>query len=660
MTNEQEVNQLESKRQKAKRRGSAMVASFLVLSMLAVASSAYLTNATETVRTSRRLTHEVTATHLCEAGVQDVVRSLWRPFKVVQSFNDLDSDLMSASVANPKSTMTDTITGVGSYSAGVIRYWQPSGNAYVRNIVVRAVGWVDRDMDGVLDDGEPSRVVDVTTRLELARSQVFDYTYFVNNYGWMDGFRESDLIINGDMRANGNFNFLNGSPTVNGSVYASSNDKLVPRAVGLLNSAPVKMSQASYSGWNPAAPSRISGESDSAYSARVAAYRDTLAKRRRPSYSAATYGADGSSSYENSRDFVYRSDAALVEGRVAGAVVGDSTGIRSWSRTGSGSAALTNLLDAGQTKEVVMPDLSDLARYNAISTSYRDPKATFADGTANPDYNQPAYVEVWNSNLNRYERLSTNGVITGSAVLVGTDARPIKIHGPVTVSQDVVIKGTIDGQGTFYAGRNVHIVGSVRYADGPDFRGDLGASDLANEKKDFMGLAARGSVIMGNPTTFGNPYPLQYMTPVNPPAKTVGTYGRYDENGTWIPPYDAMQVDSSGRRRYQSVVSDSTINNIAEGINQIDAVIYTNFVGGGNLGTGGGGVVFNGTIISKDEAMVTWSLPVVMNYDNRIRERAVSQTPLIDLNLPRSPVLMRSTWQDRGYTDRVRGHIEED
>jgi hypothetical protein len=92
------------------------------------------------------------------------------------------------------------------------------------------------------------------------------------------------------------------------------------------------------------------------------------------------------------------------------------------------------------------------------------------------------------------------------------------------------------------------------------------------------------------------------------------------------------------------------MNSIAEGVNQIDAIIYTNFVGGGNIGTAGGGVVMNGTIISRDEAMVTWSLPVIMNYDNRIRERSVTRTPLIDLNLPRSPVMMRSTWQDRGIT----------
>lgn len=193
-------------------------------------------------------------------------------------------------------------------------------------------------------------------------------------------------------------------------------------------------------------------------------------------------------------------------------------------------------------------------------------------------------------------------------------------------------------------------MGGIKYASGPDFRGgSVFGTDAANEKKDFLGLAARGSVIMGNPTTFTSSYPLQYMTPVNPPTKTVGTYGRYDEDGNWIPAYDAMAIDSSGRRRYQSVVPDSTINSIAEGVNQIDAILYTNFVGGGNIGTSGGGVTINGTIISRDEAMVTWSLPIIMNYDNRIRERSVDEKPLVDLNLPRSPAMMRSTWQDRGF-----------
>ena len=98
--------------------------------------------------------------------------------------------------------------------------------------------------------------------------------------------------------------------------------------------------------------------------------------------------------------------------------------------------------------------------------------------------------------------------------------------------------------------------------------------------------------------------------------------------------------------KYQSVLGDSFIHSVAEGINQIDAVLYTNFVGGGDLGTSGGGVTFNGSIISKDEAMVLWSLPFNMNDDNRIKERSLTSQPLIDINLPRTPSVKQLTWQE--------------
>jgi hypothetical protein len=636
-------------RKRIVKRGSALAASIFVLSLLAVASVSYLEQSTESLRLTRRLTNEVSTTNLCEGGIQDVLHSLWRPFKQEQNFEDLDADLDGASPNNPKKPIAGQVLGAGSYSAGVIGFSTPPGDNFSRNITIRAIGWIDRDSDGVLDSGEVSKSIDVTARFELTRSKVFDYAYFVNNYGWMTGFNQNDLVVNGDMRANGNFNFLSGSPTVNGSVFATGNDKLVPRAVGLINAPPIKMTTSQYASWQPAAPSRISGESNAAFATRTAAYRTMISQRRRPAHNSGLHGADGSDDYEKNRDLVFRSEATIVRDRPAGSILGDSTGYRSWANT-SGTASAT-VLDTQPTKEVAMPDLSDLTRYTSISQNYRNPKATFGDGTANPNFNQGARVEVWNPATSTYQRLDTNGVITGSAILVGTPGKPIKIHGPVTVTQDVVIKGDIEGQGTFYTGRNIHIVGSVRYKNGPDFSGgNMQRSDEENEKRDFLGLAARGSVIMGNPVTFTSSWPLQFMTPVNPPSKNVGTYGRFDDAGNWIPPYDANQIDSSGRRRYQSVIPDATMNSIAEGVNQIDAIIYTNFVGGGNIGTAGGGVVMNGTIISRDEAMVTWSLPVIMNYDNRIRERSVTRTPLIDLNLPRSPVMMRSTWQDRGIT----------
>ncbi len=624
-------------RKNSKKKGYAMITTFGIMTILSVAVATYVSSATQITRDSKKQTLDLQTTSLCEAGVQHVLRELWRPFKINQNFFDMEDVCTGASVNGPKAMKNEALEGNNRYTAGVISFTMPSGDTYTRLVTVRSVGWIDRNNNGVLDAKEPRKIVDVTASFQLARSQVFDYTYFVNNYGWMDGFGTNDLVVNGDMRANGNFNFLNGYPTVNGSVYASLNEKLSPAAAGLINDAPVKWTNSTY--------------------ATNQAGSTSFKERWRQAYDPAVHGARGTDEYEKWRDFIFDSDGQITNNRTSGAVLADSTGYRSWSKTASGTTPTKTLLDSRSTDEVIMPDLSNLTYYQNLSTNYIDSKATFGDGTANPNYGQGAWVEVWDSTLNggagAYKRVDTNGVINGSAVLIGTDSKPIRIHGPVTVTQDAVIKGTISGQGTVYTGRNVHIVGDLKYGDKnlagtnvgtPDFRGNNPQNiDNANEKRNFLGLAARGSVIMGNTTSFTASWPLQYMTP-------PFTKGRYDDSGNWIPPFNANEVDSTGKKRYQSTISDSTMNSIATNISQMDAILYTNFVGGGNIGTGGGGVTFNGSIISKDEAMVVFSLPMRMNYDNRIRERTITKAPLIDLQLPRSPTLLRSTWQDRGFS----------
>lgn len=632
-------------RTKSTKGGYAMITTFGLLTLLSVGAVTYISSATQTIRLSNRQTLDVQTTHLCEAGVQSVLRELWRPFKINQNFVYMENVCDGASIETPASALAGEIDGVGGngrFAAGVIGFTVPSDDTYTRLVTVRAVGWIDRNNDGELDTSEPRKTVDVTARYQLARSQVFDYTYFVNNYGWMTGFNVNDLIVNGDMRANGNFTISSGSPTVNGSVIASMNEKLSPAAAGLVNMAPVKWTNSTYqSNWNNASTP----------------FRD----RWRQPYNPAIHGERGSDTYEQWRDFIFDSEANIVNGRIAGAMIADINGAKGWQRTSTGMTPSYSTLDTSPTEEVVMPDLSDLTYYENLSANYVDTKPVFGDGTPNPAFGEGAYVDVWDPSLNggagAYKRVSTNGVVTGSAVLVGTTSKPIRIHGPVTFTQDAVIKGHVAGQGTIYTGRNVHIVGNIRYSNQDLAGNDVGnlsfmgndpeAIDNANEKKTMLGLAARGSVIMGNPTTFTNSYPLAYMTP-------PFTKGRWDENGNWIPPFDAKQVDYTGRKRYQSTIADSVINSIAEGINQLDAILYTNFVGGGNVGTGGGGVAFNGSIISKDEAMVVFSLPMRMNYDHRIRERNLTKTPLIDLMLPRSPTMLRSTWQDRGF--RINGY----
>lgn len=606
------------------RRGSALFTTFGVLAIIAIGAGVYIDFATQTMRESNRSTNDVLVTNLVEAGVQSILRDVWRTFKVDQHFETIDPIYNNASATQPKGTLSGRL-GIrgGSFGAGVVSYQSP--DMYTRNVLVRSVGWLDVNGNGAMNEGEPRKTVDVAVSFSLLRSKVFDYTYFVNNYGWMYGFGSTTLIVNGDMRANGNFDFQGGNPTVNGSIFASVNDKLDPRAAGLINQAPVKMTDSQY----------------------LTASQGTagMPERWRQAYNSSRHGASGSTQLEDWRDLVFESDGTMMNGRPFGAALYDSTGANAWTKTTDNGAITKTLLDTAPTSELIMPNLSDINRYVARSQAYRNPKGSYRDGSANPNAGQPAYVEVWNSTTNTYQRLSTDGVISGSAVLVGTEARPIRIHGPVTALQDVVIKGWVQGQGTIYTGRNVHIVGSLRYKNPPDFRGNNpDAVENQNEQRDILGLAASGSIIMGNPGQFQNPYPLMYMTP-------PFTKGRYDEAGNYIPPFNATQVDGTGRMRYQSVVSQTTINSLSEPVNQIDAIMYTNNVGGGQVGVSGSGVTINGTLISKDEAMVVYSLPLRMNYDNRIRERGATSQPLIDIDLPRSPTLARNTWQNWGYSE---------
>lgn len=585
---------------KTYQRATALVSALAVLFLSFGLGTALLGFSTQGLRHVAREEQALRTLYAAEAGLEHNKLQIWKMFKVQQRFDSF-VPWEGASPSNPRAAVGGVLGNGLAYSCGIVG--QRINNNFSRELTFRSVGWIDNNGNGQLDNGEPRTVVEQTMEFTLQRSEVFDYAYFANNYGWMYGFSSTQLIVNGDMRANGNFDFSGGTPTINGSVYAAANNKLIPPAAGIVNITPTQWTNTFYNSQNN--------------------------PRARQAYDATRHGAKGSTTYEQWRDLVYDQTASVIGGRVSGAVVSDSRGTKTYSGT---------LLDPTPSKEVPLPDLDDINRYINLSQNYVNQKQTFADGTPNPNFGQGAYVEVWNNAQNRYVRISSGGVVNGSAVLIGTQDRPIRIHGPVTFTGDVVIKGHVSGQGTLYAGRNVHIVGSVRYTNPPDFRGsDPNAIDRQNEKRDILALAARGSVIMGNVRNFGY-YPLYYMTP-------PFTKPRYDEYGNLIPAFDAMQIDSHGRRRYQSLFTDDYISSISENINQVDAILFTNFVGGGNIGTGGGGCTFNGSIICKDEAMVIYSLPLRMNYDNRIRDRGPGTQPLIDIDLPRAPKMVPKLWR---------------
>jgi hypothetical protein len=117
-----------------------------------------------------------------------------------------------------------------------------------------------------------------------------------------------------------------------------------------------------------------------------------------------------------------------------------------------------------------IPYLGDLSLYKDIANSQA---ATLSYYDPGPD------LEF--GNADDLGRRTINGVyhgpdgIAGTAdddyplVLVGADgwSGVIEINGPVVIPGDVIIKGQVTGQGTIYAGRNVHIVGDIRYEHSP-------------------------------------------------------------------------------------------------------------------------------------------------------------------------------------------------
>jgi len=234
----------DNRRRSTREHGGTMAATMFMGFLMVGMGTSYMDVSTAALRTSAARVREVAMLNLSEAGLANMTQTLWKDFKRAQRFTRLDSAHGLASSSSPTLTLNGVVSGVGNYTSALIGYSQP--DSYNRYITVRSVGWVDRNGNGQLDTDEPRRAIDQTFALSLDRSGVFDYAYFVNNYGWMYGFDNEQLIVNGDMRANGDFEFRYGRPVINGSIYACRNDKLIPGAAGTVNLAPRQWSNSTY------------------------------------------------------------------------------------------------------------------------------------------------------------------------------------------------------------------------------------------------------------------------------------------------------------------------------------------------------------------------------------------------------------------------------
>ena len=100
----------------------------------------------------------------------------------------------------------------GSYSTRVTSVVNPgSQSPYIdcRDVTIEAIGKANA--------GSESTTLTATMRFGILPSGVFDYSYFINHFGWWAGFPSGYAVANGNVRANGHFDLLSGHLTVNGN-----------------------------------------------------------------------------------------------------------------------------------------------------------------------------------------------------------------------------------------------------------------------------------------------------------------------------------------------------------------------------------------------------------------------------------------------------------
>jgi len=580
--------------------------------MLLLAVGVYLDSMLQDEELAIMRTNESILQNAAEAATTQTMAGVYHNFIVQESFVTFDATYASASTAHPIELQVLTYPNGATVTASVTGWTVASPTQ--RNVTIRSTAVLNGSTGIHFGGASPQMYIDQTFQLALAQSPIFDYMEFADNklqHNAGGGIQYTQFY--GDIRSNGDL-LVNGSIMDDGSATAAVNPELVPENQGLVSGV-------------------VEYDTDASYAATAAAN-----PRIRPLYDPSVFGNPGSTTYNQIGVLSYVSTPAITNGEPVGAYRADSTGAYAYPADGTDATLLTSQ----GTNTVPMPIMPSTATDKTISANYTDTIQSYADGTTNPNYGKGAYVKVWNTTSKKYVQLSTNGYVSSSALMVGTAAHPVLIHGPVTVQNDVVIKGYVSGQGTLDAGRNVHVIGSVMYSNPPNFQSNNPTTLLADsEKADMVGYVAQESIFFGRPDQ--NP---EYI--MSPPW----TKARVDENGNPVPAYNGYDIDAWGIPKYESLISNATIDPIATPVNEIDGLFYSNHYLGGTFANAGGAVNLYGSIIDED----SWELLPAMtgpwggwhfHYDPRIKSRGGGLGPIIDLHLPGSPTIQHFAW-DRG------------
>ncbi|MCZ7648051.1 MAG: hypothetical protein M5U26_22790 [Planctomycetota bacterium] len=341
----------------------------------------------------------------------------------------------------------------------------------------------------------------------IGDSKIYDFAYFANNYGWMYG---TPIYIHGNIGSNGNLGF-SGGPTINGLMYAAINPAI--NAAGVINGVPTYQTLTQYR----AGPKGI-------------ATTDQQVLPANPAYSEDTNnnGALNSGEDTNGNGILDKIDYKLGWKGIYEPV----TGQKPLDIPYLGDMAFFK----NEANNTVRPERPDIGDAGGTGGVIKQLKAPGLDPTDPNNYNYivggPGKDSVYGNDADENGRIATwdatSGTMSvdthalttkinpelqernGNLALIGTPQQPIVVSGPVVVTNDLLITGTVKGQGTIYIGRNMSIPGDIVYSDPPTFRDpnngnsstninnpNIATTNEANKDKDLIGYAAKGSMVLG-------------------------------------------------------------------------------------------------------------------------------------------------------------------
>ncbi|NQT96075.1 MAG: hypothetical protein HQ572_06445 [Candidatus Omnitrophica bacterium] len=575
------------------RRGVALIAIYVVIAAILVFAGAYFTRSFHEFRFAERQSDEQKAYYAAEAGLNEVAMDIYHTFRASNEWqNNRNTTGFRLWFGYPDSEPGwDATRRRNTFLAnyGSLPTMSAIDNYQYRVVLPSAAAdpIIPTD-DGALvkliaigiaphRTGAVNRMVAVTVSYEMAPSPIFNYAYFINNFGWLWG---GGIRVNGDVRSNGNFSF-NGNPMVNGDIYAATNPDLGAAGTITGNTRNLTVNQYHSQASGRARPTDPTDLADPGGTTYEGGYEGT------------------STRYENQEvlEMPYLGDLTTYK-NLAHAKNGSIS---------QGAAVLVNEVYSGDGPDG-LPGTADDGSMILVGTA------------ANPIViNGPVVVEG---------DVVIRGVVSGQGTIYA--GRNTHIIGDITYNSPpnwpkpdatpavtTAANSTTDFVGFACKGnviigdytRNDWQANVTRYLRPPFTQGYETDSTDATLGYDSDGDPANGYWFDGNYTVFDGG------------LKDDGAGG------------------SEQRRYYESSISDAQIRSISAPSNQIrnvDGILYNNHAFTGRVGR----FAINGSMVARDEAII-YSGSIDMNYDMRALNEGVENIDIYlprDLTFPETRV----------------------